>query len=509
MNSFNDSPEKISPVDPRLTAYAFGELEGDDFIQLEAAVQADPGLQAAVAELRALGGQLADTLTHEPFGDPVEAPTDSAFPALGSASTSGFGGGGGFLAKFYYLAGGLAAAGVAVLVAVRTGDDASAKTNQGARVMELVSAPAEGVSLAVKSTAVAVDTEARKAAPTGVRFQSRPPAVAPDKPAFGFRAAAPEPKAAEPYIQPHAAPLGDGFHPVATEPLSTFSIEVGTASYRNVRRLIRDGRVPSADVVRIEELVNYFPYRHLQSRADINKTAPPFSAQLEVFSAPWTPAHRLVRIGIKTREPAAADPVGDGLEGSPGTLAKGVKIRVEFNPARVASYRLIGYEDRRLAKESMNRDAVSGEVGAGHAVTVLYEIVPVRSGDDDGGPSRPLVDALKYQNAESTPSRMTAANPVEMLTVNIRYKAPGDEVSKTQEFPLIETGADFSEARGDFQFTAAVAAWGMLLRDSPHKGSATFAQVIEWAERGLADDEGGYRADFIQLVRQSRQLLSR
>jgi Ca-activated chloride channel family protein len=474
----------------------------------------------------------------------------------------------------------------------------------------------------------------------------------------------------------YAAQTDNAYHVAATEPLSTFSIDVDTASYSNVRRFLTNGSLPPRDAVRVEELINYFPYRYAAPTGDV-----PFAARLDVASAPWAPAHRLVRIGIKGRELTAAtrpaanlvflldvsgsmnspnklplvkeslrllverlrpdDRVaivtyagnsglalpstpasrkseilaaldhlesggstngamgihlaydiakanfatgglnrvilctdgdfnvgvtspdelvslitekaksrvflsvfgygmgnlkdstlesladkGNGaygyidtrreaekvfveqVDGTLATIAKDVKIQVEFNPARVASYRLVGYENRLLAKEDFNNDAVdAGDIGAGHTVTALYEIVPVDLEGEDVTP-RPAVDALKYQTpvVKTRPPKTKLTGSSELLTVKIRYKAPEGDVSKKQEFPLIDTGADFAKADGDFQFAAAVAAWGLLLRDSPHKGSATFDQVLGWAENGLGDDANGHRAEFIGLVRRSAEL---
>ncbi len=190
-----------------------------------------------------------------------------------------------------------------------------------------------------------------------------------------------------------------------------------------------------------------------------------------------------------------------------------MKIQVEFNPARVASYRLIGYENRALAKEDFNDDRVdAGDVGAGHTVTALYEIVPVGGANGDGE-ARPEVDALKYGPAGK---RTAAPRPAatagkgtesdELLTVKIRYKAPDGDVSRKLEFPLVDGGAGFASADGEFKFAAAVAAWGMLLRESPHAGAATWADVLEWAEAGLGNDPEGHRAEFVELARKARGL---
>ncbi len=480
---------------------------------------------------------------------------------------------------------------------------------------------------------------------------------------------------AEAYVHP-----GDnGFRRVSEHPLSTFSIDVDTASYSNVRRFITGGSLPPRDAVRVEELINYFPYRYAPPR-----DGTPFAAHLATELAPWNPRHRVVRIALKGRELTAAtrpaanlvflidvsgsmssanrlplvkeslrmlverlrpdDRVAivtyagssglslpstpgsrkndilaalDGLvargstngamgihlaydiakanfvpngginrvilcsdgdfnvgvtnrdelvrlvedkaksrvflsvfgfgmgnlkdatlealsakgngtygyidtrreaekvfveqvEGTLATIAKDVKVQVEFNPARVAAYRLIGYENRMLKKEDFNNDAVdAGDVGAGHTVTALYEVVPVGAESGVGADGRPAVDPLKYQTKtrKTGDTKLAGAASAELLTVKIRYKQPEGDVSAKLEFPLTDSGEKFA-ARADteFRFAMAVAAWGMLLSDSPHKGTATFDQVLELAEDGLRNDPGGHRAEFLQLVRRSAEL---
>lgn len=471
---------------------------------------------------------------------------------------------------------------------------------------------------------------------------------------------------------------------VAQNPLSTFSIDVDTAGYANVRRFLNDGQRPPASAVRIEELVNYFPYHYA---APVAKDVP-FAASMEVASAPWAPAHRLVRIGLKGREVSAAQrgaanlvflldvsgsmdepnklplvkeslkllvgklraddhvaivvyagasglalpstPVaksadilaaidelraggstngamgiqlaydiakanyvtgginrvvlctdgdfnvgvtsegeltrlieekakskvfltvlgfgmgnlkdstmemladkgngnygyidsrreaekllGEQVNGTLVTIAKDVKLQVEFNPAQVASYRLIGYENRMLKKEDFNNDKVdAGEIGAGHTVTALYEVVP--AGSAEAAAAQDTVDALKYRKPD-TGNRMAQAekNPVsgiadpvsaELLTLKVRYKEPTGDVSRKLEFALTDGGAKFEQASADFQFAAAVAEFGMILRESPHKGTGSLKEVATWARAATADDAGGYRGEFIGLVEKAEAL---
>lgn len=461
---------------------------------------------------------------------------------------------------------------------------------------------------------------------------------------------------------------------VNENPLSTFSIDVDTASYANVRRFIQTGRRPPADAVRIEELLNYFPYSYPTPTA-----GDPFGVAMEVASAPWAPTHRLVRIGLKGREiDSAARPranlvflidvsgsmrgvqrlplvkeamrllvnhlrpddrvaivtyaghtglalpstpashardildalddleAGGGTNGGMGiqlaydiakanfvadgvnrvilctdgdfnvgvtsegeltrlitekaksgvfltvlgfgmdnlkdatlekladvgngnygyidtrkeaekllveqasgtlvTVARDVKLQVEFNSATVASYRLVGYENRLLRKEDFNNDTVdAGEMGAGHTVTALYEIVPVGVTDTVNAGT---VDPLKYQPPASSSSKRAATSgaAAELLTLKVRFKTPAGTTSEKREFPLTDSGATFEHATDDFKFAAAVAGFGMVLRDSPFKGTASFDGVLSWAHAGTGQDPAGYRAGFIDLVREAQKL---
>jgi len=461
---------------------------------------------------------------------------------------------------------------------------------------------------------------------------------------------------------------GNDFLEVVHNPLSTFSIDVDSASYANVRRFLRSGCLPPAGAVRIEEMINYFDYRYPQPSGDR-----PFSVTADVAEAPWNPGHRLARIGIKGREipwderspgnlvflidvsgsmespnklpllkkalrlllerlderdrvamVVYAGASGLVLDSTPGneqgkilaalerlraggsthgsagirlayevaarnlirggnnrvilatdgdfnvgvtdqgslvrlierqaaggvfltvlgfgmgnykdstlekladhgngnyayidslrearkvlvrqaggtmmTIAKDVKIQVEFNPARVQAYRLIGYENRLLAAEDFNDDTKdAGEIGSGHTVTALYEVVPVGVRFHGRG-----VDPLKYQR----PAR--AAAPAEgsdeIMTVKIRYQEPDGGTSRLIERPVVDSGGSLRSADPDFRFAAAVAAFGMLLRDSQFKGKATFGLVEDLAASARGRDPHGYRAEFEELVERAASL---
>jgi Ca-activated chloride channel family protein len=473
------------------------------------------------------------------------------------------------------------------------------------------------------------------------------------------------------------------FKAVADEPLSTFSIDVDTASYSNVRRFLEQGQLPPADAVRIEEMINYFPYEYEKPAGDAKE---PFKAAVEVATCPWNTAHRLARVAIKGKEIAhdkrpvsnlvflidvsgsmnepkklplvkeglklmvneltendrisivvyagnaglvlpstCADPkskqtilaaidnlsAGGSTNGGQGielayriasdnfikggtnrvllatdgdwnvgitdqtslvqlieekaksgvflsvlgfgfgnlkdatmekladkgnghyayidslkeakkvlveemsstlvTIAKDVKIQIEFNPANVESYRLVGYEKRLLRKEDFNNDKVdAGEIGAGHCVTALYELTPATKAPAPttrAAATRPAapgaqpadVDPLKYQKHEILKSP-------ELLTLKLRYKQPEGDTSTKIEMPVTDRGLSYSKASDDFKFAAAVAQFGMILRNSPHKGTASFDGVVELADEGKGKDARGYRGEFVEMVKKAKAL---
>jgi Ca-activated chloride channel family protein len=510
--------------------------------------------------------------------------------------------------------------------------------------------------------------------------QNRPMELAPkDKKVEGLRQEAELPQLlqkADVEFEAHDAEafnriLDNPFIRVQNEPLSTFSIDVDTASYALVRRFLDQGQRPPKDAVRIEELVNYFSYRYPQPEGD-----DPFSINVELARCPWTPEHRLARIGLKGKEISAdkrppsnlvflidvsgsmqdenklpllksafkllVDKLGENdrvaivvyanaeglvlpstscshkqellsaldqlqaggstnggsgiklayetavrhfvkggtnrvilatdgdfnvgvtsdgdlerlieekaksnvflsvlgfgmgnfkdakmekladkgngnyayidtlqearkvlveqMSGTLLTIAKDVKIQVEFNPARVGAYRLIGYEDRLLRNEDFNDDKKdAGEIGAGHTVTALYELVPPGK---EG--SVPAVDSLKYQKPAAAAAAAEASK--ESLTVKLRFKPPEGDTSKLIERGVVDEGHDFVQASGDFKFAAAVAEFGMQLRDSPYKGRLTLGGVLELADESKGEDTYGYRKEFLELVRKAQAILAR
>lgn len=782
----NNSPQtRLDPDDPRLTAYALGELEGADATQVAAAVSVDPSLQTVVEEIRATAGRLTAALEGEPLPELARPVHLEPYHTVRSARIFRF--------PYWKVAALAAAACFAVVLALRelpmaekdaqkqiekrvrdtqaTSQGTDAATAPEAQVQPHnrfdVQFPKENADAALAQAGAASEVNDHfgvvvpnpldaSVGSTGATAGAVSDARAVGKAAAAGSPALPSPAAAEPEkvvkmqpftvtadsdsggyqasntlagtrvnvppgamslaIQPTVASASRARHapvpprwshaerfapsvagqPFNTEtydyvadndflgaaqnPLSTFSVDVDTASYSNVRRFLVGNRRPPRDAVRIEELINYFTYNYAAPKpADQD----PFAASLEVAAAPWEPTHRLVRIGLKGRELASADrpaanlvflvdvsgsmgepnklplvqeslrtlveqlkpedhvaivtyagtsglalpstPLShrqeildaiDGLNaggstngamgihlaydvaranfiaggvnrvilstdgdfnigvtdrgdlvrlieekakggvfltalgfgmgnykdatleqladkghgayayidsarearkvlaeqvsGTLAVIAKDVKVQVEFNPALVQAYRLIGYENRVLKKEDFNNDKLdAGDIGAGHTVTALYEVIPA------GVEWKPesTVDELKYRKPaggplagdESRPRALPASS--ELLTVKIRYKAPDGATSKLLGFPLTDKGAAFADASGDFKFAAAVAGFGMVLRDSPHKGAATLEAVRRWAEQGLTSDAGGYRGEFISLVKRAETIL--
>ena len=456
----------------------------------------------------------------------------------------------------------------------------------------------------------------------------------------------------------------NSFAKVVEDPLSTFSIDVDTASYANTRRFIEGGSLPPPDAVRIEELVNYFTYDYAGPKGD-----QPFAFDTELASCPWSEGHLLLRVGLQAKRVPEKDippsnlvflidvsgsmedenklplvkeslkllarkmrqedrisiavyagSAGLVLEPTPGsrketilkaiddleaggstaggegillayetakkaflpkgnnrlilatdgdfnvgassdgeliriiekkrkegvfltvlgfgmgnykdskmqkladsgngnyayvdslseaekvlskqmagtlyTVAKDVKVQIEFNPAVVGEYRLIGYEKRALAARDFADDTKdAGELGAGSSVTALYELVPAA-----GAQAR---SALKYQSQAIAPK---AAASGELMTIKFRYKKPDGDKSSLVEEPVPFVKNELRKTSDDFRFAAAVAEWGLLLRDSQFKGSSSFDQAEKLASGARGRDEEGYRAGFLKLVRLSSGL---
>ncbi|NND98642.1 MAG: VWA domain-containing protein [Pirellulaceae bacterium] len=192
----------------------------------------------------------------------------------------------------------------------------------------------------------------------------------------------------------------------------------------------------------------------------------------------------------------------DQTNGTLVTIAKDVKLQLEFNPKQVSQYRLIGYENRMLAKEDFNDDKKdAGEIGAGHTVTALYEIVPAGMQADA---SPPKVDDLKYQRKGKLSKQ---ANSGELLTLKLRYKMPNEDKSTLVQFAVQDDDGDFDSADDDVRFAAAVAGFGMKLRRSKYAGTWTMSDVIAVAETALGDDPFQLRSEFVTMARRAAQFM--
>jgi hypothetical protein len=265
------------------------------------------------------------------------------------------------------------------------------------------------------------------------------------------------------------------FVSVISRPRSSVPLVVTSASYLDVRRSINAGLLPRRESVRIEGMINHFPYEYSQPTAGES-----FSLDLDVVACPWEPAHRLVRIGLKGHQGVAA-----GADS---------KIEVEFNPRRVTSYRLIGYDRQETESQNSNEENVGSQsIAAGYTLTTLYEVVPLKR----------TITATQTQTPSATEMPSEA-----LLTAKLQLKTRGNETAVgLVERSVSDTGFDFAAAPSDLKFAAAVAEFGMILRDSEYKGNGSLQQVIEWAQQGKGADVHGYRADFIDLVRKAQALM--
>ena len=279
------------------------------------------------------------------------------------------------------------------------------------------------------------------------------------------------------------------FHPAALTPLSTFPLTVETATVPFVGRFIQRGILPPRETVHVESMINAFAYEDAQ-KIESDK---PLAVKTEISECPWHAGHKLARVVIKAKNISTP--------GDPSTIvASEVRLRVEFNPARVSSYRLIGYENRLpIAGQTPREDRT--DLKAGHTLTALYEIVPV---GNFGKLNSSAADLLKYQQ----PAKFTyAADSDELFTVMLRFRSEEDPLEQVVEAPAIDPGLRFADASTDFRFAAAVAQFGLVLLDSPTKGEANLKTVRDLAEQAIGTDTTGDRARFIRLVEQASDIV--
>lgn len=328
MNTF----EKISPDDPRLTAYALGEMEAAERAEFELRLQQDAEARAAVDAIRATVVSLGEALAAE------AVPQAGAAPGEGTATVpsqpDAYARGGSRLLRFpslYFVTAGLAAAGFAIVFVMNEGESA-ARADRGM-----------------------VAAKRRVAAQEAQREES--PAMAAPPPVTAMRAAAPPPAAALANSIPlmaEEASVPDQFVATAETALSTFPLRVERESFDELRAALRERRRPARESVQVAAMVNAFQYAWPATEAGAA-----FATLFEETSAPWAPEHRLVRVGLRG--------AGEGV------VARDARVAVSFNPERVRAWRLIGFERAdALGVRSQRGDTLR----AGDAVTALYEIVP-------------------------------------------------------------------------------------------------------------------------------------
>jgi len=272
------------------------------------------------------------------------------------------------------------------------------------------------------------------------------------------------------------------FHPAAVTPLSTFPLTVDTGTYTFIKDFIQRGALPPTETVHVEAMINAYAY----DDAKLVKSDKALALKTEVSDCPWNAGHKLARVLVKAMDAADAEAI----------VAEDVRVRVEFNPARVSSYRLIGYENRWPAEGVDHRDDRS-DLKSGHTLTVLYEIVPV---GNFGKPTGPASDVLKYQRA---PQFTYAADSDELFTVVLKYRTD-DEIEQLVEAPAIDPGLRLADASNDFRFAAAVAQFGLVLLDSPTKGQGSLESVRTLAQQSIGADANGDRLKFVRLVEQAQ-----
>ncbi|MEM6700684.1 MAG: YfbK domain-containing protein, partial [Bacteroidota bacterium] len=184
----------------------------------------------------------------------------------------------------------------------------------------------------------------------------------------------------------------------------------------------------------------------------------------------------------------------EDLTGTIFTIAKDVKIQIEFNPVHVKAYRLIGHENRKLKNEDFNNDKKdAGELGAGHTVTALYEIIPADSEETLAS----TTDELKYQTRAVSNA---AKNDSDWMTVKLRYKQPDADKSQLITQTCKDENLTWESSSENFRFASAVAGFGLLLRDSEYKGNLKYKTVAKWIRDNRGKDEHGYRSELLQLV---------
>jgi hypothetical protein len=438
---------KFDPDDPNLTAYALGELEGEERAAVEAQVAHSEEARRIVDETRAAAFVLSDELRKEANAWSLEELWRAVVAMRQRALT--------------------------IRMPHRSQWVRRATLALAALLVVGLSLP-----LILYKPNGSVPGNGSKPRPDGITFTSIPGANA-DEPGMGLALAGSQPigLSADASGVVHAP-----FVEVARAPISSFPLEARSGGYAAVSRAIAEGRLPSPQSVRIEELVNAFAYKVEPPAGDAA-----LAARVEAAACPWNPKHQLARIAVRTRDQTAATT-------QPSIVARDARAVVEFNPRRVGSYRLLGFESRMASPEDADHGA---SLASGQTLTALYEIAPPPS-----GAAQPA-ESLRYLSSRQlTP----AADSDELLTVRLTHRPAPSAPLRTGEVALRHSTATPDLASEDFRFASAVAALGLVLRDSPNKGAATLDMAISLAQGSLGDDPRRERAQFVELVRQAQKL---
>jgi hypothetical protein len=300
------------------------------------------------------------------------------------------------------------------------------------------------------------------------------------------------------------------FHPVAMNPMCNMPLTVNKASASFIARYLKEGSLPPKETIFLESLVNAYEF---DDKTPIVESGP-VAVFVDIGECPWQSKHRLARVTIRTKAVAAGVKTGvnadvkTDVEKAPKPIAtdskivaRDVRMRVEFNPARVSAYRLIGYDNRWKGKGAGAPQPVDLE--AGHAVTMMYEILPNHRSTREGESAVDMLYGLRYQ----LPRRLTAsAMTDELFHVDMQFQAVNAATATVVSATAIDAGLQLKDAPGEFKFAAAVATFGLLLNDSPARGNAAYAAVRELAEQSLSDFSRDERVAFISLVDQAERI---
>lgn len=472
--------------DPKLTAYALGELTGAERADVEAYLASSAEARQAVASIRETAAMLTSALTAEEglgLGDrrieelldageqhPLRMRRDDVYHVITHPVPEPRRFRTGLLALAAALV--IVLATVSILVSVLFRDRIFHPGHSGGGGGSLAAAghgSVEGDAAATSPTFAELLPE-----PNGVRPQDVPALTL--TPLSGNAATTRRGSDGAGY----ALHVENPFQDASRSPVSSFPFHPQDDSYAAVKEALAARHLPARGSVRVEELVNAFDYGY--AAPTDGRT---FAAYTEVASCPWEPKHRLVRIGLRAREEAdASTKVADDL-----------RVSVEFNPQRVTAYRLIGF-DRRLSTRPTDAAPAHPSVRSGQALTALYEVIPAAA--------TPTTNPLKYQDP---PHPTKAGLSTELLTLNLRYALPQGQGGgqRVEQAICVDDPKPYIDASPDFRFAAAVASYGLILTDSPHKGTCSYDQVLALAQSASFDLDGE-RAAFCDLVRHTREL---